>query len=201
MLNRWCHEETRLTHVHFHELNHVRSFWTRVDFWFCCMTTWYQTKNDCEHLWLTDAAELIHDEWSNLGPFTVAEGQIRPSKQDNFNTFNKKPDVFLKLPLTKKWPREQDPCSEHGSDWELAGKSLDYTMIKVNSRGSPCRCQQKWKQSTGRHKARVSSILPRRYLFPLFPKKISLSPKQTYTLTYTNSHTHTQTFRTISCCV
>ena len=119
-------------------------FWvfTRVDFWFCCMTTWYRTKKDCEHLWLTDAAELTHDKWSSLGPFTVAEGQIRPSRQE----WTRNRMFFKTLPLTKKWPREQDPCSEHGSDWELAGKSLDYTMIKVNSLGSPCRCQQKWKQ-------------------------------------------------------
>ena len=71
-------------------------FWvfTGVDFWFCCMTTWYKTKNDCEHLWLTDAAELTHDKRSNLGPFTVAKSTSR--------RMNKKTGCFWKSYL---WPK------------------------------------------------------------------------------------------------
>lgn len=153
------------------------------------MTTWYKTENDCEHLWLADAAELTHDKWSNLGPFTVAEGQIRPSRQEDFHKWTRNGMCFkLKATFDQKvapWTRSMLRAWQ----WLRISRKiiLDYTMIKVKSFGSPCRCQQKRKQSRGRHKARVFSILPRRYFFP---KKLSLSPKQTYTLTYTNSDTN-----------
>ena len=50
------------------------------------MTTWYKTKNDCEHLWLTDAAELTHDKRSNLGPFTVAEAKFNQADKNEQET-------------------------------------------------------------------------------------------------------------------